>query len=120
MYTHSREVEHRAKVEGLEERMRVWEERQDPRAREREVEEARAKDRRIAQLTAELAAQAQLVASQQEMHENSLQALKTQNSLLSREVPHIIAHRAHCTRTTALTSWDHHSWSDWKISRRRW
>jgi chromosome segregation ATPase len=103
IYTHSREVEHQAKVEGLEERMRVWEERHDPQAREREVEEARAKDRRIAQLTAELAAQAQLVASQQEMHENSLQALKTQNSLLSREVPHIIAyaHRthAHTTRT---------------------
>lgn len=84
--SHQREVEHQAKVEGLEERMRVWEERHDPQAREREVEEARAKDRRIAQLTAELAAQAQLVASQQEMHENSLQALKTQNSLLSREL----------------------------------
>jgi hypothetical protein len=86
--TRCREVEHRSRVEGLEERVRLWEERHDPKVREREVEETRAKDRRIAQLAAELAAQAQLVASQQEMHENSLQALKTQNSLLSREVTH--------------------------------
>lgn len=70
----------------LEEKVNTLERQQNPQMREREAAEARAKDQQIALLKAELTIQQQKNSSIEQLHENTIQALKTQNSLLSHEV----------------------------------